>query len=466
MAVGERWAAPRGLGNFGVRTYGVTSWAVGLCLLLWAGAACQAQASKPPAPKTTPEYNALFKRMFDDPTNVDVTFRFAALATKLGDYEAAIGALERILLFNPRLARVKLQLGSLYFKLGAYKMARSYFEQARAAGGSSDVQAEAERFVAELDRRESPHRWSVFAQTGLRYQTNASTGPGGNIRSFGQDAAIDRRFAKTPDWNWFALLGVNYIYNLQHGNEDAFEASFLGYYAKQFRVSRFDFGLTEVQAGPRFSLPIQGASVKAYAIGTVSTLADALYFGAGGAGVSARFLSENKSVAWVEPSVEYRHRSFHSITDFPTSNQQTGGLLTAAVRAEGALAPQLGWFARVAYDRNQTDNSAFNFNTYNRWSADVGLPIPFAINWDNAPHQFVVTPLAGIGYVPYAIANPTVDPNIVRKDREWRGGVLFDAQIYANYGIRTQLMFTENSSNLSNYRSSNYSISIGPTARF
>jgi len=318
MAVGERWAAPRGLGNFGVRTYGVTSWAVGLCLLLWAGAACQAQASKPPVPKTTPEYNALFKRMFDDPTNVDVTFRFAALATKLGDYEAAIGALERILLFNPRLARVKLQLGSLYFKLGAYKMARSYFEQARAAGGSSDVQAEAERFVAELDRRESPHRWSVFAQTGLRYQTNASTGPGGNIRSFGQDAAIDRRFAKTPDWNWFALLGVNYIYNLQHGNEDAFEASFLGYYAKQFRVSRFDFGLTEVQAGPRFSLPIQGASVKAYAIGTVSTLADALYFGAGGAGVTARFLSENKSVAWVEPSVEYRHRSFHSITDFPT----------------------------------------------------------------------------------------------------------------------------------------------------
>src|SRR5690349_11595505 len=125
--------------------------------------------------------------MFDDPTNVDVTFRFAALATKLGDYEAAIGALERILLFNPRLARVKLQLGSLYFKLGAYKVARSYFEQARTAGAPADVQAEAERFVAELDSRESPHRWSVFAQTGLRYQTNASTGPGGNIRSFGQD---------------------------------------------------------------------------------------------------------------------------------------------------------------------------------------------------------------------------------------------------------------------------------------
>src|SRR5438067_10241632 len=113
-----------------------------------ASLSAMAQASRPPVPRTTPEYNALFKRMFDDPTNVEVTFRFAALATKLGDYEAAIGALERILLFNPRLARVKLQLGSLYFKLGSYKMARSYFEQARTAGASPDVQVEAERFVA------------------------------------------------------------------------------------------------------------------------------------------------------------------------------------------------------------------------------------------------------------------------------------------------------------------------------
>ena len=78
----------------------------------------------------------------------------------------------------------------------------------------------------------------------------------------------------------------------------------------------------------------------------------------------------------------------------------------------------------------------------------------------------MLTPLAGIGYVSYAIANPAIDPNIVRKDHEWRGGVLFDAQIFEIYGIRTQLMFTENSSNLPNYRSSNYSISIGPTARF
>src|SRR3954466_10207963 len=175
----------------------------------------QSTARRPPPIKTTPEYKALFKRMFDDPTNVELTFRFAALATRLGDYEAAIGALERILYFNPRLARVKLQLGTLYFKLGAYKMARSYFDAARTAGAPADMQAEAERFVAELESREAPSTWSVFAQAGVRHQSNASQGPGGDTRSFGQSVPINSSFSKQPDWNLFGLFGVNYIRNLQ-----------------------------------------------------------------------------------------------------------------------------------------------------------------------------------------------------------------------------------------------------------
>ena len=32
--------------------------------------------------------------------------------------------------FNPNLPRVKLELGVLYFKLGSYELARSYFQEA------------------------------------------------------------------------------------------------------------------------------------------------------------------------------------------------------------------------------------------------------------------------------------------------------------------------------------------------
>ena len=43
-----------------------------------------------------------------------------------------VAALERMLLFNPNLARVDLELGALYFRMGSFEMARSYFDKALA----------------------------------------------------------------------------------------------------------------------------------------------------------------------------------------------------------------------------------------------------------------------------------------------------------------------------------------------
>ena len=90
-----------------------TAAAVLCCLASAAGTATAQSAAASSAAAANPEYQALFKRMYADPSDLDVTFQFAELATKLGDYEAAIGALERMLFYNPNLPRVKLELGVL-----------------------------------------------------------------------------------------------------------------------------------------------------------------------------------------------------------------------------------------------------------------------------------------------------------------------------------------------------------------
>jgi hypothetical protein len=48
--------------------------------------------------------------MYTDSQDMETTFRFLEVATRLGDYEAAIGALERVLYYNPDLAEVKVEL--------------------------------------------------------------------------------------------------------------------------------------------------------------------------------------------------------------------------------------------------------------------------------------------------------------------------------------------------------------------
>jgi len=443
-------------------------WAAGISLLLSGVIAFWCEVAFPAAPPPADaDFNTLFRRTFNEPLNLDLAFRFAEVATQQGDYEAAIGALERMLFYNPHLPRVRLELGVLYFKLGSYAMARSYFESAIATPGvPPEVKAKVDQFLAEIDRRLSPHKWSGFLQFGLRYQTNANAGPDGLlIKALGQDAVLNSQFAKSADWNVFGLAGAIYAYDLQNGRGDALEASLIGYFAQQYRLSQFDLGLIELQAGPRFGVPqlFPGASFKIYGIGTATNLAASPYFSGPGAGVSARFPF---SAALVEPSVEVRKRNFMDSPVYPIAGQQSGRLLTAAVTAVGAFLNYLPWAGRLAFDNNRTSDAIFDFNGYDRWSADVAFPIPWSVDWNKSTFHFVVAPTAGASRAVYAMPNPIVSPTVARLDREWHVGTVLDFLYDANAGVRTQLQYSRTDSSLPNYDTRNLSITVGPTARF
>jgi Flp pilus assembly protein TadD len=74
------------------------------------------------------QYNASFQETLRQPADLDVLFKFATLASQIGDLEGAISAVERMLLINPDLPRVRLELGVLYYRLGSYEVARTYLE--------------------------------------------------------------------------------------------------------------------------------------------------------------------------------------------------------------------------------------------------------------------------------------------------------------------------------------------------
>jgi tetratricopeptide (TPR) repeat protein len=79
------------------------------------------------------EFESTFQQMLKDPADVDTTLKYANLAIELQDYEAAIPALERILLFNPTLQDIRLEVGVLYYKLKSYDMAEVYLKQVTTA---------------------------------------------------------------------------------------------------------------------------------------------------------------------------------------------------------------------------------------------------------------------------------------------------------------------------------------------
>src|SRR5215469_15115174 len=100
----------------------------------------------------------LFQQMFANPANLDVVFAYADVSAQLGDNEAAVSALEQMLLFNPNLPRVDLELGALYFRMGSFDIARTYFEKAAASNPPPEVKERVDQYMALIAKQQSPTR--------------------------------------------------------------------------------------------------------------------------------------------------------------------------------------------------------------------------------------------------------------------------------------------------------------------
>jgi len=412
------------------------------------------------------EQDALFQRILSNPADLDATFRHAEVSTALGDFEAAIGSLERMLFFNPNLPRVRLELGVLYFRLGSYELARAYFESAIAAPDTpAEVRAKVNAYLAEINKRLSPTQFSVFAQTGARYQTNANAGPDGAlVRVFGFDATLDRQFVRQPDWNWFAQTVARHVLDLGTQGGDAWETTVAAYLSRHDRFVRLDTNLIDVQTGPRLALwpeQARGWSLRPYVGATGVHLGGDYYLSTQTAGVSVGWLP---SPGWnFELGYERSRRDFNNTDDYPTAEDQTGMQDTGYFIASGPLLLGWTWYARGAI----SDHGArVDWQSYDQRTLDLFLSYSFTVPLLGAERQVTLLPFAGILDADYEGADALIDPDVVRKDLERRIGIGIDLQLTKEIGFAARFQQSKTESTLPNYAMENRSVYFGPTFRF
>lgn len=104
-----------------------------LCtLVLMAGMFLTIEAHSASIAEREAKLDQLYLELLQNPENTDKTLAYAALAAEIGDYEAAIPPLERLLMTTPGSNKLKLELGIMYYLLGSYDMAKSYFTEVTA----------------------------------------------------------------------------------------------------------------------------------------------------------------------------------------------------------------------------------------------------------------------------------------------------------------------------------------------
>lgn len=425
--------------------------------------------AQPVNPEFSRAMDDAFGAMLRDPGNLELTFRYAELAARAGNYEGAIAALERMLLVDPNLPRIRLELATLYFRLGSYDLARSYLTSALEANPPPEVRARIEVFLAEIASRQSRHKFSGSALLGVRWQSNATSGYGNTvvpIPALAGTEPVDIGSGQRRDWNFLTAITAGHVFDLESQSGNTFETNLTLYGTRQARIKTVETALVELNSGPRFNLAeriVPGASVRPYLLTNLVALQDNRYFHSFGGGLGYQ-MPLTASLSW-NISHEIRVKNYRTDSTRRTVRSQNGVENAASTGFTYVLGPHdaislnAGLTRMAARDGYKVSRAhSFGAGYTKRVAAPFGLV--------HADERWTLGATMGRYITNYVRPDDSIDPDTRRGDYEWRYGLMLGVPITESISgvIQAQRQNVRSSYLINKYR--NQSVTMGMSWMF
>lgn len=388
--------------------------------------------------------SALYARLLDAPDDPALMVEYAQVSVELGDYEAAISTLERALIYNPRDAGAMLELGAAYFRLGSYDTARFHLERARAAGLPAERDAQAARFLAEIDDRVSPSQFAGRVSAGFVASSNANLGPAqAEIRFLGLSFAIDDSFTEEGDTGFRVTASARHSYDLGRPRPDFWITDADLYSLRFFEEDAGDVDSFRVRTGPRLSVDEEAFGLKARPFlsgGYVRSIEQPLYGELGG-GLELSDALTPELGAFGRAELVYRD-FFSGRDDF---DGPVGRLLAGvAHQPTPATTFRLSGFV----DREWAEED-FNANVA------PGVLGSFSADYDPGfvenRRLWTVEAYAEVLHRRFDEEDPLVDPDETRRDTEVRLGLAHLFRLAHGFGVQLDVDALRRSSNIENF---------------
>jgi len=439
---------------------------LGLAVALPLGPGAALAQTNPPAGATKgdlqTQYDALFQQLLKDPTNIDLTFRFAHVAARLGNYESAVSALERLLLYDPNFPDVKLELAELYYHMGSYEMAKAYLDQAKKQEPNPSPQvAEREKTLADEIASGGAHsKWTASALAGARYQTNANAAPAGaQIIVGGVPATLSSVFVRKADWNFFFDGNAQNNYDLGPKTKATIESNVLVYYSKQIDLGTLDSAAVEVNSGPRFDVGDEDTTffnMRPYLLGNEVLLGNAHYFWTVGAGLEVNRPITDQLRATGDYELRSQHFS-HNVT-VPGATGLSGLVHTFSLD----LAYQLIENGSLGFETSYSlDDANLNFNANRALEFRLSYAQTIPLSWKFPEGPLVITPELYRIYTDYNAPNPAVVPLVTQVTQEWRYGVTGQLGLTGNVAASLHLVHEYVGANIVSAKYTNTEVIMG-----
>ena len=196
-----------------------------------------------------------FQKLFKDPTNLSLLFEYANLSIVVGDLEGAIGVFEQMLIYDSELPRIRLELGVLYFRLGAFALANNYLKSVKEFNPPPEVEAKVDQFLEAIVSAEEPFQWQQNLSIGFKRTTNGNSGINADFIEIGDFLfEVDQGSKRQSDRSSLYNYSLSIDQDLNHPRGDNIQY-FFSYGADRFDTyTQFDVQSNVISVRRNFNL--------------------------------------------------------------------------------------------------------------------------------------------------------------------------------------------------------------------
>ena len=401
------------------------------------------------------QLDQLYIQLLSQPDDLGTLYNYAQRAIALGNYEAAISAMEGMLVVASNQPRILFELGTLYHRLGALQAASSYLKRAKKLTDDKELIAAVDEYLLGANREIAKSSVNGTILIGNRYQTNANGSPDiDQILGGGRLIALPPGRQKQADHN-LQLFGLfEHRYDLS--TRSRVRSDLVAYITDYQDLNDLNYQLLEVTSGVEW-LNTKGKgqwSARPHIVLRKTTLSGNSLETAAGVGTDFSYSPTTQSTFL--GNLQFRDLEFDDHNGRGISPGRSGD--EARLRLtwnnefkRGQLISWQGYFREVDANVNTFDFSQFDLSArYHRRFNNI-----FTRHGKQSLSLFLIRRLTD-----YDAANPSINPNVVREDKEWRAGVISVVPIGKRIGLHGRLEFVERDSNIVNHINENTLISI------
>lgn len=402
-----------------------------------------------------------FDEVLRDPDNADLNYAYALTLIRQGDLLGALSTLERILLRNPNIPRVRLLYAVVLYRLNAIDEASRELDNVLKLRMDDGLRRELEYYRGEVARSKQQTKFTAILRFGWNYDSNRNAAP--LTRGIVSSGALVPLPGQIETHSLETLARLEVEHDLGEQRRHRLIGSFTGLYDHSLRSDRFTLGAIDARGG--IALDFVPLEIRIQPHYRWAHLEDDSVFNAEGASIVGEWTTKYGLQYFAHFAGEYQ--VFNATERAPTSRFRTGAEWRGGAGARWVITPEHRLTFSATGIRKEAREGFFDYT-----GALVGLE-----------HGWL------LGRGMYLLSNASwegdwydeADPNInstKRRDNILRLRTIFGIPFATltgwttaprplrDVGISIGYEYTRAFSNIDNYRYQNHRVMAALTKRF